>query len=131
MPVFVCHKPIEDWSVLMRGRPNLLISGFRDATDALVLAVTPSWRLPVRRLACEARLHLPPVGGTLILDAVDALDHEQQESLLRWLDDAQPAQTQVISLTTTRLYAHVQAGTFLSTLYYRLNTLYFEVSVAR
>ena len=74
-------------------------------------------------------MHLPSAGGTLILDHVDALDREQQNDLLRWLDDVWPAQTQVISLTATPLYIHVEAGTFPSRLYYRLNALYFEVSV--
>jgi hypothetical protein len=126
---FVCSCPADERSALLRARVNLLISGSREATDAFVLAATPYFRLPIRRVACDAPLSLQPA-GTLILDAVDTLDEPQQETLLRWLEEYSHTAVQVISLTPAALYTHVQAGTFLNALFYRLNVIYLEVSAA-
>lgn len=126
---FRVHPPADDWSVLRAAHPNILVSGPRDATDAFILAVTPYLRAPVRcGLAGDALLNLPAAGGTLILRDVDALDREQQQRLLRWLDESHNGHTQVISITATPLYLLVQAGTFLDRLYYWLNVIHFDVS---
>jgi len=127
----VCNPLVSEWPALMRRRPNLLIKGPREATHAVVLALTPSFRLPIRRVACDARLSLPPAGGTLMLDDVEVLDGQQQETLLLWLDEYSHTAIQVISLTPAALYTHVQAGTFLNALYYRLNVIYVEVGAVR
>jgi hypothetical protein len=115
----------------MRRHPNLLMRGPREATHAVVLTLTPYFLLPIRRVACDARLSLPPAGGTLMLDDVEALDGQQQETLLQWLDEYSHTAMQVISLTPAALYTHVQAGTFLHALYYRLNVIYVEVGTVR
>jgi hypothetical protein len=120
-------SPGEDWSTLMLKSPTMLISGERDATDAFILAAVPAFRPPVRRYACKTRLPLPRPAGTLIFDDVEALDAEQQNGLLRWMDDAQSAPAQMLAVTTASLYTRVLAGQFLGALYYRLNTLYVEL----
>ena len=117
----------EDWSVLMLKARTMLISGEREATDAFIHAAVPSLLTPVCRYACETRLPLPYPAGTVIFDNVEALDPEQQEELVRWMDEAQSAPAQMIAVTSAALYARVQAGLFLSSLYYRLNALYVEV----
>ena len=125
---FRVHPPAGDWSVLLAAQPNVLLSGPRDATHAFILAVTPYLREPVRSsVAGDALVSLPAADGTMILRDVDALDHEQQQQLLRWLDDPRNGQTQVISITVAPLYAAVRTGTFLDRLYYRLNVTHFEV----
>jgi hypothetical protein len=121
------NLPVGDWSVLGERRPNVLVSGPGDAAHAFVDAVTPYLQAPVHHLTCDARLDLPRGDGTLILEHLDALDREQQECLLRWLDDPEHARTQVISLTPAPLYTSVQRETFLGALYYRLNVIYLEV----
>jgi hypothetical protein len=126
----VGNPSVDDWFVLLTKRPNALISGPREATDAALLTATRSFRLPIRRVACDVLPSLPPVGGTVILDNVDLLDGQQQKMLLRWLDEGSRSGTQVISITPTALYRHVQAGTFLTALFYRLNVIYLEVSTA-
>jgi hypothetical protein len=118
---------IEDWSTLMLRSRTMLISGDREATDAFILAAIPAFRTPVRRYACHASVPLPRPDGTLIFDDVETLDPAQQEQLLHWLDDAQAAEAQMLAVTTTALYTRVQAGLFLSRLYYRLNALYVEI----
>lgn len=127
-PGFRVRPPADDWSVLLAVQPNVLLSGPRDATHAFILAVTPYLREPVRSsVAGDALLSLPATDGTMILRDVDALDHEQQQRLLRWLDEPRNGQTQVVSITAAPLYAAVQTGTFLDQLYYRLNVTHFEV----
>lgn len=118
---------VEDWSALMLRSRTMLIQGPREATDGFILAATPSLQEPVNRYDCDAPLTLPRPRGTLILDAIEALDPGRQEELLGWLDDAQSLDTQLIASTTTPLYARVQAGGFSSRLYYRLNALYIEL----
>ena len=118
---------IEDWSVLMLRSRTMLISGDREATNAFILAAIPAFRPPVRRYACDSNRPLPRPDGTLIFDDVETLDPDQQAQLFHWLDAAQAAETQMLAVTTTSLYTRVQAGLFLSRLYYRLNALYVEV----
>jgi Sigma-54 interaction domain len=125
---FRVHPPADDSSVLRAWHPNIFVSGPPEATDAFILAVTPYLRAPVRcSVAGEAFLGLPAAGGTLILRDVDALDRDQQQQLLTWLDDTRNGQTQVVSITDAALYTAVQTGTFLDRLYYRLNVIYFQV----
>ena len=47
--------------------------------------------------------------------------------LLRWLERA-TGRTQVVSTTSTSLLPRVQDGTFVDTLYYRLNTVCLDVA---
>jgi hypothetical protein len=112
----------------MSRHPNVLIHGPHDATDALVDALTPYLRLPIHYATGEAFPLLPSTRGTLILDDVEALDSHQQQTLLGWLDDCADTEMQVISISPTALHTHVQDGTFLNVLYYRLNVIYLEVS---
>jgi hypothetical protein len=125
---FVCDPPVNDWLALIRRRPNVLISGPPHATDAFVRALTPSLRLPICRVACGTLQSLPEAGGTLILDDVGSLDSEQQQAFNSWFGESWQTAPQVISIAPTALYPHVQAGTFLDALYYRLNVMYFEIS---
>ena len=121
-------QPADDWLVVRTSHANMLVSGPREATRAFMAAVTPHLHEPVcEGSTCDALPTAPPA-GTLVLRDVDELDCEQQQRLLRWLDEPQNDHMQVISLTARRLYELVQAGTFLEQLYYRLNVTQFEVS---
>jgi hypothetical protein len=127
----VPNPSVDDLSVLLTRRPNALLSGPREATHTCLLKVKPGFRLPIRRLACDDLGSLPPPGGTVILDDVEVLDGQQQETLLRWLDEGSHAEMQVISITAATLYDRVRAGTFLQALYYRLNVIHIELGPAR
>ena len=118
---------MDDWSVVLHTRPNMLILGPGASADAFIDAVTPYLRAPVRSFVCPALPSHLPGDGTLILRSVDALDPNQQQRLARLLDESQGIHTQVISIAATPLYLMVQAGTFLDRLYYRLNVVHFEV----
>ena len=120
-------EPANDWLVIRTSRANVLVSGPREATHAFIVAVTPHLHEPVYDGSTGDALPIAPAVGTLILRDVDALNREQQQRLLFWLDEPQHGLTQVISLTATPLYPLVQAGTFLEQLYYRLNVTQFDV----
>ena len=126
-PGFRAHPPVDDWPLLLHTRPNMLIIGPGAATDAFIRAVAPHLRLPVRSFVCGALPPHLPTDGTLVLRDVDTLDGDQQQRLVRWLDEPRNDQPQVISITATPLYLLVQAGMFLDKLYYRLNVVHFEV----
>jgi len=118
---------MDDWSVLLHTRPNMLVTGPGAAVEAFIRAVTPHLRSPVQSFAGGALPPRLPTDGTLILRDVDGLDGDQQQRLVLWLDEPQNGHTQVISITATPLYLLVQAGIFSDRLYYRLNVVHFEV----
>jgi hypothetical protein len=126
-PGFRTQPPMDDWSSLLQRRPNMLVVGPGAAADAFIRAVTPQLRLPVRSFVCAALPPHLPADGTLVLREVDTLNGDQQQRLVRWLDEAVDGHPQVISLTTAPLYLLVQARMFLDQLYYRLNVVHFEV----
>jgi two-component system response regulator FlrC len=61
-------------------------------------------------------------GGTLVLEAVDALTPGLQGQLLQALQD-RPGDVRLISLASRDLLAEVKAGRFAEDLYYRLNVI--------
>ena len=66
---------------------------------------------------------------TLLICDVATLSLDQQRALLSWLDCAVPGQTQVVSTTALELFPLVEHGTFLQTLYYRLNSVRLDAPV--
>jgi hypothetical protein len=120
-------QPPDDWSVLRTSDANVLVSGSREATRAFVVAAIRHLNGPVYQPSSGDALPIAPAGGTMILQDVDALDRVQQQRLLRWLDEPRSGRMQVISVSATRLYDLVKAGTFLDALYYRLNVTQFDV----
>ena len=53
-PGFRTHPLLDDWSVLLHARPNMLVIGPGAAADAFIGAVTPAFAIacPVPRLRC-------------------------------------------------------------------------------
>jgi hypothetical protein len=121
-------QPADDWPDLRTLRANVLVSGPREATHAFILALIPHLHAAVRDCSAGDALPASPADGTLILRGVDALDGEQQRTLLRWLDDPLTRWTQVVSTAAAPLYPAVQAGTFSDRLYYHLNVVLVEVT---
>ena len=116
----------EDVRVLTNWHPNVMLVGTSQTTEAVLQALTSCFRQPVRDLDRRAAFPSPPQ-GTLILRELETLDAHGQQKLQEWLDGP-GTETQVISLTSIPLYPRVRKGTFLSVLYYRLNTVHLEPS---
>ena len=74
-------------------------------------------------------LVLSPDGGTgtLILRDVAAMPRNDQHRLCDWLA-VTAGRTRVVSTTRQPLFPLLEAGTFVETLYYRLNVLCFQLN---
>jgi len=106
-------------------RCNLLLVGSLSATNAMLVALKPHLRTPLRQCKPTTGASVPrPREGTLVLLEVARLDGKQQAQLLQWLDRFdERGRVQVVSTTSEPLFSLVEAGTFLANLYYRLNVV--------
>ena len=107
-------------------RLNILLIGTADQTSAFIADLLPELVEPIE--LCEAKDFQPPdQPGTLLLYNATEMSAARQTALCGWLDNA-PA-TRVVTTVQTPLYPQVQAGLFLATLYYRLNTITIDMGV--
>jgi hypothetical protein len=109
-------------------RLNLLLIG-RDAGVSKVLeTILADLDDPVTTWFPGQGLVLPPKArsGTLILHEVGALAYADQCRLGDWMERAR-GRTQVVSTSERALLPRVEAGMFIDTLYYRLNTICLDV----
>lgn len=119
----------DDSDLVRATRVNLLLVGPDDVTRDVVDALSPGLRQPVVVEHPGNPLVLAPTERveTMILHDVGAFGLADQSRLLEWLEGAGGA-TQVISTASSPLLPLINTGAFLDTLYYRLNSLYFEVT---
>jgi sigma-54-interacting transcriptional regulator len=115
----------DEWHLLVTARPNALLEGPPEATDA-ILGEAMEWLAEPHATWSGAPLSNDRP-ATLVVRSVSALDGDQQRALLAWLD-APGDRIQVISTTTDPLYPLVDRGAFLPNLYYRLNVLLLDVA---
>jgi transcriptional regulator of acetoin/glycerol metabolism len=102
---------------------NLLLIGLsRASREQFEASLTKG---PVNRWEPGKPLVLPSA-GTLVLHEVGCLTHDDQVGLLAWLERT-AGRTRVICTTSASLFAQVEAGRFIDTLYYRLNTVSLDV----
>ena len=119
----------NDWRLARSGRLNLLVidteGAAEDVLDSLLLDVDE----PVATWRPGERLVLPqvPRAETIVLHDVGALPPDDQVRLLDWLERA-AGRTHIVSTTHAPLLPRVQAGAFIDTLYYRLNTVCVDVN---
>lgn len=120
----------DDSDLVRAARVNLLLVGPDDVTRDVVDALSPGFRQPVMVEHPGDPLVLAPIEQveTMILHDVGAFGLDDQRRLLEWLEGAGGLLPQVISTTSRPILPLINAGAFLDTLYYRLNSLYFEVA---
>jgi len=105
---------------LAQSRANALIIGDRLAVMRVLGVIWPSLKKSIRWVDGN-RLSLPlEPGGTLILEEGDRLSDSDQADLLEWLNDHGPS-VRVLTTASRPLFPLVEAGSFLDSLYYRLN----------
>lgn len=120
------EKPACDaleWTELTRFRANVLLEGPPDATDAAALLLLSLAFEPIVKIQSGERFAL--VNGpcsTLLVQDVDALNSDEQMSLLRWIESAR-SRVQVVSTCRESLFSRVTRGLFDEQLYYRLNVI--------
>ena len=119
----------REWRVARIARANVLLVGSDGLAEKIVDALRPDFREPIEVWHPASRLVLPPIGGTgtLILQDVGAMPHNDQRRLCDWLEIT-AGRTRVVSTSRQPLFPLLQAGTFAETLYYRLNVLCFQVT---
>jgi sigma-54-interacting transcriptional regulator len=124
-PPLVPGVSAEEWRVLITARPNLLLVGDEAVTSEFLGALLPALQEPLW-VTTAARLSLPTSSpGTLIVQDATSLAAADQMRLFQWLCDHQPG-TQLVTTAAKPLMPFVLRGTFLETLYYRLNEMYVE-----
>jgi phosphoserine phosphatase len=119
----------DDLDLAKSGRLNLLLMGRDDLVEQVVDDLAPDLPAPVERWKAAARpaAPLPQRVGTIVIRHVDAMTMEDQRDLMAWLESA-GARTQVVSTTAVPLLARVRQGEFLDDLYYRLNTVFVDLT---
>jgi sigma-54-interacting transcriptional regulator len=111
-------------------KANLLIVGTERLVLSLVSSVTDDLNSDVMIRCRDGLLPLPPASsqsGIVVLRDVEALKPEEQFALLNWVDSARKRR-QVISTASAPLLPLVEAGAFDAALYYRLNTVYIDLT---
>ena len=119
----------EEWHVVRTARANVLFIGRRLSAKRVVEALRSQVSDPIHVWRPGARLVLPPAeqAGTFVLQELGAMTHDDQRHLHDWLQ-VTSGRTRVISTARQPMLPLLQAGTFIDTLYYRLNILCFQVS---
>jgi len=114
----------EELRLVEKHRVNLLLMGREDVVQPMVESLAARFHQPVGTWSPGERLVLPPAErtGTMVLNDVGSLGLQDQIQLLEWLATA-CGRTQVVSTAPAPLLPQVQAGGFIDTLYYRLNTV--------
>ena len=116
----VCNLPFEERIVGFRHHPNMLIEGPESHVEETLVALASDFH--------EDVYHWPVVPGhriapaTVLIRNVTSLDQQAQDNLATLLEQGGPP-VQVVATSSTPLFDRVDAGTFDSALYYRLNTL--------
>ena len=122
----------EDLLLMETARVNILITGQDDAVRPVLETLLEAVPKPIATWSPGEPLALPSLdrSGTLVLHEVGSLGLREQIQLLEWSGLAMGS-IQVISTASTPLLPRVSAGAFIDTLYYRLNTVYVDVTGAR
>lgn len=131
-------KQILDWRLAREahkelragglGRTNLFLVGNGAVSILLDMLDLGRQSEPVVQWRPGQALELPSPerAATLVLHGVHRLEGNDQQRLLRWLDQSD-GRIRVVSTATEPLWPRVQQGAFNAALYYRLNIVYVDV----
>jgi Sigma-54 interaction domain len=137
--IAACGGPIDlptdlqaEWDAVTLAHANVLLAGTQCVTNSMIASLTPHLRKPVHRYRLHADSSLPlPTTGSLILSEIGALDLNQQLRIFQWLDRFhEGVPVQLVSTTSIPLYSLVESGAFHDGLFYRLNTIRFDLNAA-
>jgi hypothetical protein len=119
----------REWDVITTSHQNVLLLGASATTTRMLHAIEPHLCKPICKCTPKAYAVLPePSEGTLVVFDVDGLTLDQQMQMFRWLNQLQ-TRVQVICTSSEPMFCLVQAGGFLTDLYYRLNVVLIDVGV--
>ncbi len=113
--------PKDVLAQLRRQHPNLLLIGPTGFVNGALKTVEPLLLQPIVSWSPYDQRDIPDGSyATLVVHRIDTADGEQQRHLCEWFE-SRSRPVQVISTALAPLYPFVTAGTFIETLYYRLN----------
>jgi transcriptional regulator of acetoin/glycerol metabolism len=114
----------RELQLLAMPRVNLLLIGSESVMQHILKLLLPVLEKPFVTWRPGEPLVLPSTAhtGTMIVDGVGALGREDQHRLLEWSNQA-AGRIRIVSTAAVPLFPLVEAGTFLDTLYYRLNVI--------
>ena len=119
---------LEDCALAQAARANLLLVHVDAELEDFVESLLLDRREPMPIWHPGEPLVLPHTAKRMmILQNVGALTLDEQRRLLAWLEGP-GKRTQIVSTSPVSLLPRVEAGTFLDTLYYRLNVVYVDVA---
>jgi hypothetical protein len=127
--VWVAAAARDEMHLIRTDRRNLLLIGMDPDTRELLNELRSVFVEPITTWSPGERLVLPAHArtGTLILRDITALGLDDQIRLVDWLGAAE-GRTQVVSITPRSPVPLIEAGAFLSILYYRLNTVCLDIT---
>jgi hypothetical protein len=111
-------------------RTNVLIVGPESLVRSALGLATSELKADATVQCGHDRLQLPAPASpasTVVVRDVDILTPGEQRRLLEWLGSSN-TRTQVVSTASVPLLPLVEASSFDDTLYYRLNTIYIDLS---
>jgi hypothetical protein len=119
----------EAWELVYERRLNVLLVGPEETTGLFLDTLRSHFREPVTEVRSCEPLGLPDAAhtGTLLVKDVGRLSPNSQRQLTAWLAHS-AGRTQVISTSAAPVLPRIAAGEFAERLYYRLNTIYLDVT---
>jgi hypothetical protein len=123
--------PSEAWALVCQRRLNLFLVGPEESTDRFLDTLRSLFHEPVAEVRSREPLVLPDAEhiGTLLVKDIGMLRAEGQRRLVEWLAH-RAGRTQVISTSPAPVLPRIAAGEFAESLYYRLNTIYVDLTSA-
>jgi hypothetical protein len=118
-----------DWRTLVRARLHVLVTGPNRALEEFVELCRGEVRQPIAFASPSGPLP-PHSATTLVITDVHLFDDAAQQALTAWVRHPAHASAQVVSLTSTPLFALVDAGRFDPELYYCLNMVRLQLNEA-
>jgi Sigma-54 interaction domain len=120
----------KDLQVAGMPRTNLLLIGSPGATRIVMEMLWLELREPILTWRPGQPLDLPTPGraSTLVLHDVNELTQDEQQQVLRWLDQTGSG-VRVVSTTRRSLWPQLKSRAFNDALYYRLNTVCVDIEM--
>lgn len=120
----------RDLDAIVTVRPNVLLCGNRRSTDAFLSALPVHYSAQLRELSVTSlRTPADVSEGTVVVRDVADFSQADQGKLLAWLD-RRGRSTQLIATTERPLLELVDGGRFDARLFYRLNTMYLDLTAS-
>jgi hypothetical protein len=128
----IAAMPLDTWILAWTHRLNVLLVGPEATTSAFLDACRPYLQHPVTEVGSREPIVVPDAQhvGTLLVPEIDTLSAGDQRRLLEWFERNTDHRRQVISTSAVPVLPMMVAGAFTKRLYYRLNTVYVDLTAA-